>query len=51
LIGDDGNPVGGAKYRAVLPDGTIKEGTLDSNGYAKLEKVPPGRVEVTFTVE
>ena len=51
LIGDDGKPVGGAKYCAVLPDGTIKEGTLDSNGYAKLEKVPPGRVEVTFTVE
>jgi hypothetical protein len=51
LIGDDGKPVGGAKYRAILPDGTIKEGTLDSNGYAKLEKVPPGRVEVTFTVE
>lgn len=51
LKDEDGKPVGGAKYRAVLPDGTIKEGTLDSNGYAKLKKVPPGRVEVTFSIE
>jgi len=48
LNDEDGKPIGGAKYHAFLPDGSIREGTLDSNGYAKLEKVSPGRVRVEF---
>jgi len=39
-------PVANAPYRLVFEDGTIKEGTLDANGYARLEGVPnqPARV-------
>ncbi len=44
----DGNPIGGAKYKMRLPNGEIKEGTLDSNGQAKVENVPPGRVRVSY---
>jgi uncharacterized Zn-binding protein involved in type VI secretion len=41
----DGNPLKNKKYRAILSSGEVREGTLDSNGKAKLEKVPPGYVK------
>lgn len=44
----DNNPVGDIGYKAFLANGEIREGKLDSNGYAKEEKIPPGRVEVTY---
>jgi hypothetical protein len=47
----DGNIIGEAGYKVILPDGVIKEGTLDSNGYVKVENIPPGRVKVMFDTE
>ena len=44
----DGTPLGGQKYRVVLPDGTNKEGTLNDNGLARIENVPPGQCRVEF---
>ena len=41
-------PAGGAKYRVVLPNGEVRTGTLDDNGYKKLENVPPGNYRVEF---
>ena len=46
----EGNAIGGAKYKMRLPNGEIREGTLDSNGKAKEEKVPPGRVRVSYEI-
>ena len=43
-----GRPVPDANYSARLADGSERTGTLDSDGYARLEDVPPGGVEVDF---
>jgi uncharacterized Zn-binding protein involved in type VI secretion len=45
---EEGNPVGGAKYKLYLRNGIIKEDKLDSKGYAKVENIPPGDVDVEF---
>ncbi|PKK84999.1 MAG: hypothetical protein CVT49_00210 [candidate division Zixibacteria bacterium HGW-Zixibacteria-1] len=51
LKDEDGNPIKGAGYKVFLPNGAIKEGTLDNKGYAKVEKVPPGQVKVSFDIK
>lgn len=43
-----GEAVPGAKYRALLSDGQIKEGVLDAAGKASLNGVPPGGAQVEF---
>jgi len=43
-----GNPVPDADFTLYLPDGSEKKGKLDSEGYAKVEDVPPGSVRVEF---
>lgn len=48
LKDEEDKPVKGAKYMVYLSNGVIKEGTLDDNGYAKVEGIPPGKVEVTY---
>lgn len=48
LTDDDNNPIGEIGYKVFLPNGEIREGRLDSNGYAKEEKIPPGRVEIVY---
>jgi hypothetical protein len=37
-----GAPVPDEKYELLMPDGSKREGTLDSDGRAREEKVPPG---------
>jgi hypothetical protein len=48
LRDEDDKPVKNIGYRIFLPNGDIREGKLDSDGYAKEENIPPGRVEVVF---
>jgi uncharacterized Zn-binding protein involved in type VI secretion len=48
LRDEEGKTIGGAEYEVHLPDGQIRKGTLDQNGYAKVENIPPGKVTVTF---
>jgi uncharacterized Zn-binding protein involved in type VI secretion len=48
LVDVNDDPVPDAKFVAYLPDGSVREGTLDSSGYAKIEKVPPGAWSVSF---
>lgn len=44
----DLTPVAGGAYRAVFSDGTSKEGMLDEKGFARLENIPPGTVQVYY---
>jgi len=50
LKDEAGKPVPKAAYKVILPNGVIIEGTLDQNGYAKIDKVPPGKVRVLFDI-
>ena len=48
LLDSDGNPVKYIDFKIKLPDGKDKQGKLDSNGYAKIEDIPPGKFEIDF---
>jgi len=45
---DEGNPLKDEQYRVTLANGDVRTGKLDSKGYARIEKVPPGKWEVDF---
>ena len=44
----DGAPVPHERYRVTFADGSVRDGTLDADGAARFENVPPGppRVEI-----
>jgi type VI secretion system secreted protein VgrG len=44
----DLTPVAGGSYRAVFADGTSKDGKLDGKGFARLENIPQGPVQIYF---
>ncbi|NBB85884.1 MAG: hypothetical protein GVY12_06645 [Bacteroidetes bacterium] len=48
LLDIRGRPVPGRDYVLHTPDGTKHKGTLDDNGRAKVEDVPPGPYRVEF---
>jgi type VI secretion system secreted protein VgrG len=49
LVDEEEMPVPGEMYRITLPDGqTVAEGTLDENGFARVEGFDPGECQVTF---
>jgi hypothetical protein len=48
LVGEDGLPIPGEAYQITLPDGSIREGILDSAGKAMLRGIDPGQCGVTF---
>ena len=48
LVGEDDEPIPGEKYKVTLPDGKVAEGTLDQNGFKRLERIPPGNCQITF---
>jgi hypothetical protein len=39
-------PIADEEYRLVLPSGEVRKGTLDRNGHARIEDVPPGRARI-----
>lgn len=39
---DWGEPMAGAAYKATLSDGSIRKGTLDAQGIARISGLPPG---------
>ncbi|WP_299185297.1 DUF2345 domain-containing protein [uncultured Psychrobacter sp.] len=45
---DDETPVSVAPYRVEFADGSVREGTLDDNGFARLEGVPKGQAHVYY---
>jgi len=49
LVDEENNPVPGERYRITLPDGeTVAEGTLDENGFARVDGIEPGTCRVCF---
>jgi type VI secretion system secreted protein VgrG len=49
LLDTENNPVAGESYRVTLPDGqTVAEGTLDANGFARVDGIDPGNCKITF---
>jgi hypothetical protein len=48
LVGEDDSPVGGERFRLVLPDGSTREGILDPMGRARIEGIDPGTCKVSF---
>ena len=49
LVDEDNNPIPGERYKITLPDGkTIATGTLDQNGFARVEGIDPGTCKITF---
>jgi len=48
MVDEEDKPVPGEKYKVTLPDDTVAKGTLDGNGFARIEGVEPGTCKVTF---
>jgi uncharacterized Zn-binding protein involved in type VI secretion len=42
----EGNALANKEVKLFFPDGTVKNVTLDGNGYAKVEDIPPGRAKI-----
>jgi uncharacterized Zn-binding protein involved in type VI secretion len=48
FVDDEGNPIANAPFKVYCAHGIVKTGTLDSNGEATVEDIPPGRVRVSL---
>ena len=48
LVDEQEKPVAGEKYEVTLPDGSVAKGTLDQNGFARINGIDPGDCKVTF---
>lgn len=49
LVDEEGNPVPGEKYQIITPeDEKVASGSLDQNGFARVEGIKPGTCKVTF---
>jgi hypothetical protein len=48
LVGEDDRGIAGEPYRVTLPNGSVACGTLDENGFARIEGFESGTCQVTF---
>ena len=48
LLDEENRPVPGEPYEIKLPDGSVVEGTLDGEGFARVDGIDPGSAEVKF---
>lgn len=48
LLDDLDRPAAGRRYRVELPDGTVREGTLDAMGQAKETGIDHGKCKISF---
>lgn len=48
LVDEEDEPVAGEKYEIKLPDGSVAKGTLDGEGFARVDGIDPGTCDITF---
>ena len=48
LKDSQGHPIPNERYKLKLADGSIREGTLDGDGRARVDGIEPGSAEVSF---
>ncbi len=48
LLGEDDQPIPGARYWIKLPDESVREGWLDGQGYAYFGDLDPGQCEIRW---
>jgi hypothetical protein len=48
LLDEEDAPVSGERYEIELPDGTFAKGTLDGDGFARVDGIKPGACKVSF---
>ncbi len=48
LVDEKGRPAPNERYRIVLPDGSMRSGQLDENGFQRLDGIEMGICDVTF---
>ena len=48
LVDERGRPVPNERYSIELPDGAVRNGSLDAQGLARLDGIQPGTCKVTF---
>jgi hypothetical protein len=49
LVGEDDQPIPGARYQIELPDGRVRAGRLGADGLARVDGIEkPGDCKVTF---
>lgn len=48
LLDEDGLPIPGEAYEIHLPDGRLASGTLDENGFARIEGIDPGDCTIHY---
>ena len=49
VVDEANNPVGGKKYKVMLPDGRIHEGALDKTGRLRFSNIDPGTCVFSLT--
>ena len=48
MIDEADQPVPSLAYEVKLPDGSVTTGTLDGNGFARIDGCEPGTCEISF---
>jgi len=48
LVGEDDKGIPGEPYKVTTPDGSVSEGTLDQNGFARIDGLEPGTCKICF---
>ena len=48
LVDEDLLPIPDVRYRFVLPDTSVFEGALNSDGMVRFDDLSPGQCEITF---
>jgi uncharacterized Zn-binding protein involved in type VI secretion len=48
FMDEDGKALKDKDYTITLPSGEIKKGKLDGSGKSKIEKLPPGKIKISF---
>jgi hypothetical protein len=48
MFDEEDEPVAGEQYEITLPDGTVRRGSLDGNGFARVDGIDPGNCDIKF---